>query len=196
MRLSFPLPLCGKNGKKISENTLEYYQKSEVVFKCIFVIRNDLNRIKVTGGLSKIFAQLHGTTKLWKNGQKIGLNILEYYQTSEVVFICIFVTKNDLSMIKITGGLLKMFAQLSGTTKFWKKCFKISSKIQHCFKCIFVIRNDLNMIKIYGGLSKMIAQLSGTTKFQQKVHQIQFLSRTSTITNQTLTADTVFSPLI
>ena len=24
-------------------------------------------------------------------------------------------------MIKITGGLLKMFAQLSGTTKFWKK---------------------------------------------------------------------------
>ena len=121
MRLSFPLPLCGKNGQKISENTLEYYQKSEVVFKCIFVIRNDLNMIKVTGGLSKIFAQLPGTTKHWKNGQKISENILEYYQKSEIVFICIFVIKNDLNMIKITGGLLKMFAQLSGTTKFWKK---------------------------------------------------------------------------
>ena len=77
--------------------------------------------IKVTGGLSKIFAQLPGTTKLWKNGQKISENILEYYQKSEIVFICIFVIKNDLNMIKITGGLLKMFAQLSGTTKFWKK---------------------------------------------------------------------------
>ena len=51
MRLCFPLPLCGKNGKKISENILEYYQKSEVVFECTFVIRNDLNMIKVTGGL-------------------------------------------------------------------------------------------------------------------------------------------------
>ena len=80
--------------------------------------------IKVTGGLSKIFAQLPGTTKLWKNGQKISENILEYYQKSEIVFICIFVIKNDLNMIKITGGLLKMFAQLSGTTKFWKKCPK------------------------------------------------------------------------
>ena len=70
MRLSFPLPLCGKNGQKINENILEYYQKSEVVFKCIFVIRNDLNMIKVTGGLSKIFAQLSGTTKLEKMAKK------------------------------------------------------------------------------------------------------------------------------
>ena len=70
MRLSFPLPLCGKNGQKISENILEYYQKSEVVFKCIFVIRNDLNMIKVTVGLSKIFAQLSGTTKFWRKWPK------------------------------------------------------------------------------------------------------------------------------
>ena len=70
MRLSFPLPLCGKNGQKISENTLEYYQKSEVVFKCIFVIRNDLNMIKVTGGLSKIFTQLPGTTNFGKMAKK------------------------------------------------------------------------------------------------------------------------------
>ena len=77
MRLSFPLPLCGKNGQDISENILEYYQKSEVISKCIFVIRNDLNMIKVTVGLSKIFAQLSGTTKFWKkNGQKISENIL------------------------------------------------------------------------------------------------------------------------
>ena len=66
MTLSFPLPLCGKNGPKISENILEYYQKSEVVFKCIFVMRNDLNMIKVSGGLSKMFAQLSGTTRFWK----------------------------------------------------------------------------------------------------------------------------------
>ena len=59
-----------------------------------------------------------------KNGQKINENILEYYQKSEIVFICIFVIKNDLNMIKITGGLTKMFAQLSGTTKFWKKMAK------------------------------------------------------------------------
>ena len=65
MRLSFPLPLCGKNGQKISENILEYYQKSEVIFKCIFVMKNDLNMIKVTGGLSKMFVQLSGTTRFW-----------------------------------------------------------------------------------------------------------------------------------
>ena len=70
MRLSFPLPLCEKNGQKISENILEYCQKSEVVFKCIFVIENDLNMIKVTGGLSKIFAQLSETTKFWKKWPK------------------------------------------------------------------------------------------------------------------------------
>ena len=70
MRLSFALPLCGKNGQKISENILEYYQKSKVVFKCFFVIRNDLNMIKVTCGLSKIFAQLSGTTKFWKKAKK------------------------------------------------------------------------------------------------------------------------------
>ena len=70
MRLSFPLPLCGKNSQKISENILEYYQKSKGVFKCIFVIRNDLNMIKVTGGLSKILAQLSGTTKFWKKMSK------------------------------------------------------------------------------------------------------------------------------
>ena len=70
MRLSFPLPLCGKNGQIISENILEYYQKSEVVFKCIFVIGNDLNMTKVTGGLSKIFAKLSETTKFWKKWPK------------------------------------------------------------------------------------------------------------------------------
>ena len=110
-----------KKWQKISENILEYYQKSEVVFKCIFVIRNDLNMIKVTGGLSKMIAQLSGTTRLGKNGQKISKNILEYHQKSEIVFICIFVIRNDLNMIKIYGGLSKMIAQLSGTTRFWKK---------------------------------------------------------------------------
>ena len=64
MRLSFPLPLCGKNGKKISENILE------VVFECTFVIRNDLNMIKVTGWLSKMFAQLSGTTRFRKKWPK------------------------------------------------------------------------------------------------------------------------------
>ena len=118
MRLSFPLPLCGKNGQKISENILEYSQKSEVVFKCIFVIRNDLNMMKVTGGLSKMFAQLSWTTRFWKNGQKMSENIFKYYQKSEIVFICIFVIRYDLNMIKITVGLSKMFAQLSGTTIF------------------------------------------------------------------------------
>ena len=118
MRLSFPLPLCGNNGQKISENILEYYQKSEVVFKCIFVIGNDFNMIKVTGRLSKIFAQLSETTKILEKMAKKCENILEYYQKSEIVFICIFVARIDLNMIKITGGLSKMFAQLSGTTKF------------------------------------------------------------------------------
>ena len=124
MRLSFPLPLCEKNGQKISENILEYYQKSEVLFKCIFVIRNDLKMIKVTGGLSKIFAQLSRATKFWKNWPNNKWKYSEYHQKSEIVFICIFVIRNDLYMIRISGGLSKMFAQLSGTTKFWKKMAK------------------------------------------------------------------------
>ena len=32
MRLYFPLPQCGKNGQKISENILKYYRKSEFFF--------------------------------------------------------------------------------------------------------------------------------------------------------------------
>ena len=68
---SFPgQPNFGKNGQKISENILEYYQKSEIVVICIFVIRNDLNMIKITGGLSKMFAQLSETTKSWKKMAK------------------------------------------------------------------------------------------------------------------------------
>ena len=55
---------------KISENILKYYQKSEVVFKCFFVIRNDLNMIKKTGGLKEMFAQLSGTTKFRKKWPK------------------------------------------------------------------------------------------------------------------------------
>ena len=35
----------------MSENILEYHQKSEIVFICIFVIKNDLNMIKITGRL-------------------------------------------------------------------------------------------------------------------------------------------------
>ena len=81
----FPLPLCGKNGRKISENILEYYPKSEIVFICIFVIKNDLNMIKITGGLFKMFAQLSGTTKFWKEWPKTGENVLKYHQKSKIV---------------------------------------------------------------------------------------------------------------
>ena len=59
--------------------------------------------------------------KIWPKKSEY---ILEYYQKYEIVFFCIFVIKNDLNMMKITGGLSKMFAQLSGTTKFWKKMAK------------------------------------------------------------------------
>ena len=50
MRLSFPLPLCGKNGQKISENILEYNKSFLNAFLFSEMI---LNMIKVTGGLSK-----------------------------------------------------------------------------------------------------------------------------------------------
>ena len=72
-------------------------------------------------GCQKYLTSCLGQPNFGKNGQKISENILEYYRKSEIVFICIFVIKNDLNMIKITGGLSTMFAQLSGTTKFWKK---------------------------------------------------------------------------
>ena len=52
-----------------------------------------------------MFAQLSGTTKFWKRWPKKSENILEYYQKSEIIFICIFIIKNDLNMLKITGGL-------------------------------------------------------------------------------------------
>ena len=72
--------------EKISENILEYYQKGEIVFIRIFVIKGDLNMIEITGGLFKMFAQLSRTTKFWKrNGQKIGENVLKYHQKSKIV---------------------------------------------------------------------------------------------------------------
>ena len=70
MWLSFPLPDCGKNDQRISENIQKYSKKSEVVFKCIFVIRNNMNMVKITGGLSKMFSQLSGTTRYWKKRPK------------------------------------------------------------------------------------------------------------------------------
>ena len=115
MRLSFPLLLCGKNGQKVSENIL----KSEVVFKCTFV---DLNMIKITGGLFKnVCPVVRDNQILEKNGQKISENTLEYYQKSEIVLKCLFVIRNDLNMMKINGGLIKLIAQLSGKTKFQQR---------------------------------------------------------------------------
>ena len=45
MRLSFPLPQCGKNGQKVSENILKYYRKSEffIEFLSSEVFEHDKN---------------------------------------------------------------------------------------------------------------------------------------------------------
>ena len=44
--------------------------KIEIVLKCVFVIRIDLNMIKITHGLSKLIAQLSTTTNLRKEMAK------------------------------------------------------------------------------------------------------------------------------
>ena len=67
-------------------NTLEINEKSEIVFKCLSVITNDLNMIKITIGLSKMIAQLSGTTKLWKKWPKdMWKYFARYNQISEII---------------------------------------------------------------------------------------------------------------
>ena len=95
----------------------------------IFFIRYDLNMIKELVGCQKCLPNCLGQLNFEKKCPNKSENILEYHQKSAIVFICIFVLRNDLNMIKISGWLSKMFALLSGTTKSLEKMAKRKVKI-------------------------------------------------------------------